>query len=101
MEVGRLPDLTPGEGRHIHQGCLQGHGGGTLVHTSGAQLLKPTRTFSPVSSNTPSYFLFLLSTWVPAPLSRGINFEGSRTLRKPFCLQILPQNNVESRPGTL
>ena len=106
MEVGRLPDLPSGAGGHIHQGGLQGHGGGTLVHTPGAQpiptwspprtLLKPTHTYSPVSSNNPSYLLFLFSTWVPAPSSRGLNFEGSETLRKPFCLQILPQKNVES-----
>ena len=71
MEVGRLPDLPPGAGRHIHQGGLQGHGGGTLVYTSGAQpipawippsnLLKPTRTYSPVSSNTPYFFIFSFS----------------------------------------
>ena len=106
MEVGRLPDLPPGAGCHIHQGGLQGHGGGTLVHTPGDKpipawspprtLLKPTRTYSPVSSNTTSYFLFLFSTWVPTPSSRGLNFEGSGTLRKPFCIQILPQKNVES-----
>ena len=96
MEVGRLPDIPPGAGLHIHQGGLQGHGGGTLVNTSGAQLLKTARTYSPVPSDIPSYFIFLFSTWVPAPSSRGLNFEGSRTLRKPFCLQILPQNNVES-----
>ena len=96
IEVGRLPDIPPGAGRHINQGGLQGHGGGTLVHTSGDQLLKPARTYSPVPSDIPSYFLFILSTWVPAPSSRGLNFEGSGTLRKPFFLQILPQKNVES-----
>ena len=96
MEVRRLPDLPPGAGYHIHQGGLQGHGGGTLVHTSGAQLLKPACTYSPVPSDIPSYLLFIFSTWVPAPSSRGLNFEGSGTLRKPFCLQILPQKNVES-----
>ena len=96
MEVGRLPDIPPGAGCHIHQGGLQGHGGGTLVHTSGAQLLKIARTYSPVPSGIPSYFLFLFSTWLPAPSSRGLNFEGSGTLRKPFYLQIHPQKNVES-----
>ena len=42
----------------LTKGGLQGHGGGTLVHTSGDQLLKPTRTYSPVSTNNPSFFLF-------------------------------------------
>ena len=96
MEVGRLPDLPPGAGCHINQGDIQGHGGSTLVHTSGAQLLKPARTYSPVPSDIPSYLIFIFSTWVPAPSSRGLNFEGSGTLRKPFCLQILHQKNVES-----
>ena len=74
MEVGHLPDLPSGAGGHIHQGVLKGHDGGTFVHTSGAQLLKTARTYSPVPSNIPSYFIFLFSTWVPAPSSRGLNF---------------------------
>ena len=45
-------------------------------------------------------FLFLLSTWVPAPSSRGLNFEGSGTLSNLLSSNP-PQNNVDkSIPDT-
>ena len=61
-------------------------------------LLKPTRTYSRGSSCPFQHFFFFFSpfsTWVPAPSSRGLTFEGSGTLSNLLSPN-LPQNNVES-----